>query len=89
MGFCGQCGAQAAHGVKFCHICGHKLPAALEGEVFCFACPAWCSSLVQWSQWNNTCATGATASIRSTATTLMWMRRQQRKVNSRRHKNQL
>ena len=68
MGFCGQCGAQAADGDKFCRSCGHKLPAALEGEVFCFACPAWCSSVVQWSQWNNTCATGATARIRSTAT---------------------
>ena len=68
MGFCGQCGAQAADGDKFCRSCGHKLPAALEGEVFCFACPAWCSSLVQWSQWNNICATGARASIRSTAT---------------------
>ena len=68
MGFCGQCGAQAAEGDKGCRSCGHKLPVALEGEVFCFACPAWCSSLVQWSQWNNICATGARASIWSTAT---------------------
>ena len=68
MGFCGQCGAQAADGDMFCRTCGHKLPAALEGEVFCFACPAWCSSLVQWSQSKNICGTGARASIRSTAT---------------------
>ena len=68
MGFCGQYGAQAADGDKFCRSCGHKLPAVLEGEVFCFARPAWCSSLVQWSQWNNICTTGARASIRSTAT---------------------
>ena len=68
MGLCGQYGAQAADGDKFCCTCGHKLPAALEGEGFCFACPAWWSSLVQWSQRNNICATGARASIRSTVT---------------------
>ena len=51
MGFCGQCGAKAGDEDKFCRSRGQKLPVASEGEVFCFACNARCSRMVQWSQW--------------------------------------